>query len=201
MAKKMTEIVIASSNEGKIREITAACAAPGIKWLTQADFKDWPEIDETEATFEGNAKKKAEILAAYFNKIALADDSGLVVDALDGAPGVISARFSGPESTAETNNAKLLAMLEGIPYEERTARFVCVMVLAGPMGVIEITEGIVRGHIVMKPSGEKGFGYDPLFIPNGCDQTMAELSLDQKNKISHRGRALVEIVPAILAEA
>lgn len=201
MTKKATEIIIASSNPGKIREITAACFNSGIKWLTRDDFKDWPEIVENEPTFEGNARKKAEMLAAYFNKMALADDSGLVVDALDGAPGVASARFSGPEATADTNNAKLLAMLNGIPYEERTAKFVCVMVLAGPNGVIETTEGSVRGHIVMKPSGEKGFGYDPLFIPIGCDHTMAELSLEEKNKISHRGRALREIVPAILAEA
>lgn len=200
MPKKATEIIIASGNPGKILEITSAFENSGIKWLTQSDFKDWPEIDESEPTFEGNARKKAEILAAYFNKLALADDSGLEVDALNGAPGVISARFSGPESNADTNNAKLLAMLEGVPYDQRTARFTCVMALAGPNGIIETSEGFVKGHIVMKPSGEKGFGYDPLFIPNGCDHTMAELSLDEKNKISHRGRALREIVPAILAE-
>lgn len=199
--KKLTEIVIASLNEGKIEEITSACSDVGIKWMTQADFKDWPEIEETEATFEGNARKKAEVLAAYFNKLALADDSGLVVDALDGEPGVTSARFSGPAATADTNNAKLLAKLDGIPYEERTAKFTCVMVLAGPKGVIETTEGSVKGHIVMRPSGEKGFGYDPLFIPCGYDRTMAELSIDEKNKISHRGRALREMLPTILAEA
>lgn len=201
MAKYLTEIIIASSNEGKIREITAAFADSGIKWLTQSDFKDWPVIEETEPTFEGNARKKAEILAAYFNKIALADDSGLEVDALNGAPGVTSARYSGPAANTDSNNAKLLAELDGIPYNERTAKFTCVMVLASPQRIIETTEGFVRGHIVMKPSGEKGFGYDPLFIPNGCDHTMAELSLDDKNRISHRGRALREIAPAILGEA
>ena len=201
MAKKATEIIIASSNAGKIHEITTACAMMGIKWLTRADFKDWPEIEESETTFEGNARKKAETLAVYFNKMALADDSGLEVDRLNGDPGIMSARFSGPDSTAETNNAKLLALLDGTPYEQRTAKFTCVMVLAGPAGTIETAEGSVFGHIVMKPSGEKGFGYDPLFIPKGFDRTMAELSVDEKNKISHRGRALREIVLAILAEA
>jgi XTP/dITP diphosphohydrolase len=201
MPKKPTEIIIATSNEGKIEEIKAACADSGIKWLTFADFNDWPEIDEDQATFEGNARKKAEVLAAYFHKMALADDSGLEVDALNGEPGVTSARFSGPDSTAETNNAKLLHMLEGFPYEQRTAKFTCVMALAGPDGIIETAEGFVRGHIVMKPSGEKGFGYDPLFIPNGYDHTMAELSMEEKNKISHRGRALCEIVPVLMAEA
>jgi XTP/dITP diphosphohydrolase len=201
MPKKPTEIIIASSNRGKIEEITAACADSGIKWLTRDDFDDWPEIEETEPTFEGNARKKAETLAAYFHKLALADDSGLQVDSLNDQPGVTSARFSGLEATADTNNAKLLALLDGIPYEERTARFICIMVLAGPSGVIETTVGTVKGHIVMKPSGEKGFGYDPLFIPIGHDHTMAELSLEEKNRISHRGQALRAIVPAILAEA
>lgn len=193
----MIEIVIATSNEGKIKEIVAALPDADVKWLTAGDFEDWPEVEETEPTFEGNARKKAATLAAYFGKLALADDSGLEVDALDGRPGVLSARFSDPDATAERNNAKLLAELADVPYEERTARFHCITALADPAGGVETTEGSIAGHIVMRPSGDKGFGYDPLFIPIGYDRTMAELDIAEKNKISHRGRALREMADII----
>ena len=186
----MTEIILATANPGKIKEIEAALASPGIKWLTAANFKDWPEVDETEPDFEGNAVKKATTLAAYFGKLALADDSGLEVDALGGRPGVHSASFSGPDSTAELNNAKLLAELADVPYDQRRAHFRCVVALADPDGNVDTAEGSVSGHIVMHAAGDKGFGYDPLFIPDGRDHTMAELDLAEKNEISHRGRAL-----------
>jgi non-canonical purine NTP pyrophosphatase (RdgB/HAM1 family) len=193
----MTEIIIGTSNEGKIEEIMAALPGAGIKWLTAKDFADWPEIDETEPTFEGNARKKAVTLAGYLGKLALADDSGLEVDALGGRPGVLSARFSDPGSTVERNNAKLLAELADLPYEQRTAHFSCVIALAEPNGDVVTTEGSVAGHIVMHPSGDKGFGYDPLFIPVGFDRTMAELDLAEKNKISHRGQALRRMADVI----
>jgi XTP/dITP diphosphohydrolase len=195
----MTEIIVATSNEGKIKEIKAALPDLDIKWLTARDFPDWPEVDETEPTFEGNAIKKATTLATYFGKLALADDSGLEVDALDGRPGVLSARFSGPESTADLNNAKLLSELTDIPYEQRKAHFSCVIALADPAGKVETAEGSVSGHIVMHAAGDKGFGYDPLFIPDGHDRTMAELDLQEKNKISHRGRALRKMAEIISA--
>ncbi len=193
----MTEIILATSNEGKIKEIKAAFRDADIKWLTAADFEDWPEVEETEPTFEGNARKKAVTLAGYFGKSALADDSGLEVDALGGRPGVMSARFSDPDATTERNNEKLLAELADVPYEERTAHFSCVIAYAEPNGDVETTEGSVAGHIVMHPSGDKGFGYDPLFIPIGYDRTMAELDISEKNKISHRGQALRQMAEVI----
>lgn len=193
----MTEIIIASTNDGKIREIISAMGTTDIRWFTYNDFPDWPQIEESAPTFEGNARKKAVSLATYFNKLALADDSGLEVDALDGRPGVSSARFAGSRADTDRNNAKLLEMLKDVPYEKRTARFRCVMALASPDNSIEIAEGLVQGHIVLKPSGDKGFGYDPLFIPTGHDRTMAELDLVEKNRISHRGQAIAKMKAVI----
>jgi XTP/dITP diphosphohydrolase len=195
------EIIIASGNQGKIDEITAALSVPGIRWLTYKDFSNWPEIIETEPDFEGNARKKATLLANYFGKHALADDSGLEVDALGGEPGVLSARFAGEPANTDNNNSKLLELLEGVPYENRTARFRCVIALAAPDGDVKTSEASVEGRIVLKPSGDSGFGYDPLFIPNGHDLTMAELDLKDKNKISHRGLALAKLKGAIEALA
>jgi XTP/dITP diphosphohydrolase len=193
----VTDIIIASNNQGKIDEITAALNAPGIRWLTHKDFSSWPEIIETAPDFDGNARKKATLLASYFGKHALADDSGLEVDALGGEPGVRSARFAGEPANTEKNNKKLLDLLEGVPYEKRTARFRCVMALAAPDGNVKTSEASVEGRIVLKPSGSSGFGYDPLFIPNGHDLTMAELDLAEKNRISHRGLALAKLKGAI----
>lgn len=193
----MTEVIIASTNDGKIREIKAALAVKGIRWLTYKDFKNWPEVSETENTFEGNARKKALALASYFGKHALADDSGLEVDVLGGRPGVTSARFAGQEANTGKNNRKLLKLMAGVPYEERTARFRCAIALASPDGLLETAEGVVAGHIVLKPSGYKGFGYDPLFIPDGRDKTLAELPLKDKNSVSHRGRALGKMMSVV----
>ena len=193
----MTDIIIASNNAGKIKEITAALSMPGIRWLTYKDFSDWPEIVESEPDFEGNARKKAISLANYFGKHALADDSGLEVDALGGEPGVLSARFAGEPANTDKNNTRLMELLEGVPYEKRTARFRCVIALASPEGDVKASEASVEGRIVLKPSGDSGFGYDPLFIPNGHDLTMAELDLAEKNRISHRGLALAKLRGAI----
>jgi len=193
----VTDIIIATQNEGKIDEIIAALSMPDIRWLTYKDFKDWPEIIESEPDFEGNARKKAITLANYFGKYALADDSGLEVDALSGEPGVLSSRFAGEPPNTENNNVKLLKLLEGVPYEKRTARFRCVIALASPKGDVKASEASVEGRIVLKPSGDSGFGYDPLFIPNGHESTMAELELTEKNKISHRGLALGKLRGAI----
>lgn len=186
----MIDIIIASRNAGKIREIKAALDLDFINWLTHKDFKEWPVAEESGQTFEENAKEKALTLAHWSGKLTLADDSGLEVDALSLQPGVRSARFAGEDAGYAANNEKLLKMLDGVPYDRRTARFRCVLALADPDGQVRLTEGVVEGRISLEPSGEEGFGYDPVFIPNGFDRTMAELTIGEKNRISHRGQAL-----------
>lgn len=186
----MIDIVIATGNAGKIREIEHALDLPFIRWVTKHDVSEWPEIEETGVTFQANAALKAEGLSAYFKKAALADDSGLEVDALLGEPGVLSARFAGPDHDDVKNYMKVLDLLADVPEELRTARFKCVIAFAEPGEETVFTEGTVEGYIGLEPKGTQGFGYDPIFIPEGFDKTMAELGLDVKNSISHRGKAL-----------
>lgn len=187
----MIEIVIASQNADKIREIKAALDLSFVKWLTYEDFPHWPAFPkERGRSFEENAKTKALAVARFSGKHALADDSGLEVHVLNGKPGVRSARFAGRQATYEDNNRKLLRLLSNVPYNERLAHFRCVLCLASPEGDVYLTEGLVEGHISFEPRGKGGFGYDPLFIPLGYTKTMAELSLEEKNRISHRGQAL-----------
>lgn len=194
----MIEIIVASKNSGKIREIKALLNLEFVRWLTYQDFKEWPVAEETGQNFEENAREKALTLARWSGKLALADDSGLEVDALEGEPGVRSARFAGEKATYAQNNEKLLELLKDVPYEERKARFRCVLVLAESSGKVHLTEGVVEGRISLEPAGQEGFGYDPIFIPNGFDKTLAEFSLEEKNKISHRGQALQKMRDELL---
>ena len=187
------EIVIASKNKGKIEEIkTYRDNANGIKWLTYKDFKGFPDVEETGDSFLDNAIIKARALAEHTGKRALADDSGLIVDALDGRPGVRSSRYAGPDATDKENRIKLLEALKDIKDEsKRSARFICSMILWDPKdGLVFKTDGVCEGKIGFKEKGSGGFGYDNIFIPSGYDRTMAQLGNSEKNRISHRGIAL-----------
>jgi XTP/dITP diphosphohydrolase len=150
----------------------------------------WPEVEETGSTYLENARMKAEATAAALGVPALADDSGIEVDALGGRPGSRSARFAGDDATDERNLEELIRALKGVPGSGRTARYRCVAVLAIPGGRELHAEGVCEGTLVSKPRGARGFGYDPIFVPAGWDQTMAELTDEEKDRISHRGRAL-----------
>ncbi|HEY5527547.1 MAG TPA: XTP/dITP diphosphatase [Candidatus Anoxymicrobiaceae bacterium] len=185
------ELVIASKNPGKIREIRGVLALRGLELLTCEELGDWSEPEETGATFAENAEIKARTLLQMFGRAALADDSGLVVDALGGRPGVHSSRYAGEEGDADRNMARLLSELKGVLPDKRAARFVCVAVLAFPKSDRIVTRGECEGTILKERRGSGGFGYDPVFQPSGFERSMAELSLDEKNSISHRGKALL----------
>jgi len=183
-------LVLATRNDGKIREIIELLSGLPIKILTHEDFHQWPELEETGSTFEENAEAKASALSEMSGLPALADDSGLEVDALGGRPGVISARYAGTQGDSAANIALLLEEMKGVPIQERGARFVCVIALTGPsVPTLEIRD-TCEGAISETARGEGGFGYDPVFIPMGMDRTMAQLPLEEKNAISHRGKAL-----------
>jgi XTP/dITP diphosphohydrolase len=186
-------LVLATRNQGKIREIEKVLDLPGLSIRSLKDFRDVPEVVEDGRTFLENAIKKAQACSQTTGQAALADDSGLEVSCLKGAPGIYSARFSGPEAKDQDNNQKLLSLLEGVPEVERTARFVCQMVLYLPDGTWIQTEGFCPGIIATAPRGEHGFGYDPVFYLPAFGKTMAELPLEEKNRISHRARALQKI--------
>ncbi|MBI4744723.1 MAG: RdgB/HAM1 family non-canonical purine NTP pyrophosphatase [Actinobacteria bacterium] len=189
----MIEIIIASKNEGKIKEIKNILNLPNINFLTYKDFEKWPEVDENGNSFEENALIKAKALVEAFNKAALADDSGLEVDVLGGLPGIKSARYAGEEGLAEKNNAKLLKELSSYSFDERTARFKCCIVFTDSKNRVIVSEGVCEGHIALEMAGSGGFGYDPLFIPLGHNKTFAEIPLLKKNAISHRGIALLKM--------
>lgn len=184
------KILIASRNAHKIQEIREILALPGVEWVSAADFPELPDVVEDGATFEANAVKKATQLARATGFWALADDSGLEVAALDNAPGVYSARYAGEPCDYAKNNAKLLRELTGRP--NRAARFRCVAALSDPAGRAETVSGSCPGRIIDAPRGTLGFGYDPLFVPDGHDQTFAEMDGARKNRLSHRGRALAQ---------
>ena len=184
-------IVLATSNRDKVKEIKAIIGDIVIPWWEIT--KSVPDVDEDTDTFVGNAKKKACTIAKALNMPALADDSGLVVDAINGAPGVYSSRFAGENATYADNNKKLLDALKDVPTEKRTARFVCVAALCLPDGKVYITKGTIEGKITLAPRGTNGFGYDPIFeLPNGY--TTAQLSADEKNAVSHRSEAMRKMV-------
>ena len=189
----MTErLLIGSGNPGKQREYRELLAGLDLDLAVPADLVPVPsEPEETGATFAANASHKARAYAAVSRLRTVADDSGLEVDALRGAPGLRSRRFFGEEATPAERNAKLLALLEGV--EARGARFVCVVALASPDGHVELFDGEVRGEIALAPTGEHGFGYDPLFVIAGDGRTMAELPADEKHRISHRGLAVAKL--------
>jgi XTP/dITP diphosphohydrolase len=187
-------IVLASNNPGKAREFAAALAELNVDIMPQSLF-GVPEVEETGLTFIENAMLKARNAALHAGWPALADDSGLVVDALDGRPGIHSARYAGPDADDHANIAKLLVELRGVPAERRTARFVCVLALlrhpADPTPLI--CQASWEGVIVTEPRGANGFGYDPVFFVPGEQQTAAELDLATKNRLSHRGQALAHL--------
>lgn len=189
--KSSLEVVIASSNEGKIREIVEIFSDLPVTLLTKEDVEVWPEdseMEETGASYLDNSLIKARAVVAATGKAALADDSGLEVDALDGGPGVRSARFAGAEASDQANNALLASLLSGV--EKRSARYRCVAVLVFPDGRELADWGECRGTIAKEPRGTGGFGYDPWFVPDGGSRTMAELPAEEKHAISHRGHAL-----------
>lgn len=186
----MTEVVLATGNLHKAKEIRAILNGLGIKFLTLQDFPKMPDIIEDGKTFKENAVKKAKEIARLTGKTALADDSGIEVEALNNAPGIYSARFAGEKATNSANNKKLIGLLKDIPLARRKARFVCVIAIAEHGGRIYTAEGELKGIIALRPAGKKGFGYDPLFIVPRYKKTVAQLSSEVKNRISHRAKAL-----------
>ncbi len=191
-------IVLASNNAGKVREINQLLAEQEIQVIPQREF-GVPEAEETGLTFVENALIKARNAAMHSDLPAIADDSGIEVDALQGAPGVYSARFAGPGCSDEDNNRRLLEALQDIPPERRSARFQCVMVYLrhaeDPTPII--CQGTWEGRILNSPRGEGGFGYDPLFLLTAENRTSAELSPEEKNRLSHRGQALRRLLAAL----
>ena len=188
------EIVLATRNKKKVEEIRRIIADLPITILSLDDFPNCPETVEDRDTFEGNATKKATEVCQCTGKCALADDSGLEVDALDGAPGVYSARYGGPGESSDTRNyEKLLSELKNVSDEKRGAQFVCCMVLAMPGGQETSFFGYAKGSIGREARGNTGFGYDPVFIPEGHLRTFAEMSGKEKDALSHRGKALEKL--------
>ena len=187
-------IVAASRNRHKIEEIEAITKKFGIRIISRDEAGIPPvEIEEDGQTFEENSFKKASEIMKLCGQITLADDSGLMVDYLNGAPGVYSARFAGEDGNDAKNNEKLLKLMEGVPADKRTAKFVSVITMVYPDGTVLTARGECPGTILTAPAGDGGFGYDPLFVPEGYEKTFAQLTADEKNAISHRAVALVEL--------
>jgi XTP/dITP diphosphohydrolase len=191
------KLVIGTHNRKKAREIVEILSAPGLELLTLEDFPDAPVPVEDATTFEGNAIKKATELADALNATVVADDSGLEVDALQGRPGVFSARYGGEHGNDRLNCEAVLAEMQGVPPEARRARFRCVAALAQPGRLLTTVEGRFDGLIAEAPRGDKGFGYDPIFIVPALDKTCAELAPDEKHAISHRGQAFRRLSEAL----
>lgn len=195
-------VVVATSNSHKVEEIAAALAHTGWSFVAASNLCGWESPVETGDTFEENALIKARAARDLFGMPALADDSGLEVDALDGAPGVYSAYYAGECATDAQNNERLLTALSNIPANDRTARFRSVIVFIDGEGEPLLVSGACEGRIADTPRGELGFGYDPLFLPDAASgRTMAELAMEEKNSISHRGAALRAFVAALEAAA
>ena len=184
------EIVLATRNKKKIEEIKRVIGDMPVSILTIDAFPECPEVEEEGVTFQENAVRKATTVAQCTGKPSLADDSGLEVNTLSNAPGVLSSRYAGEGATDAKNIEKLLHEMRSIVDEERNARFVCCLALAFPDGRVEIFSGQVEGRIGREPKGSHGFGYDPLFYPEGHNKTFAEMPADDKDTLSHRGKAL-----------
>lgn len=189
----MQELVVATANPGKLREIKASLRGLGVHILSLGDFPSLPPVEEDGRTFRANALKKARAVAQRTGRVTIADDSGLEVDYLQGEPGVHSARFAGEAASDTENNRKLLGLLRGIPAARRRAVFRCVIAVVDPTGKEAWVEGVCRGVIGDSERGRKGFGYDPLFVIPDLGKTLAELPLAEKNRISHRGKALTAL--------
>lgn len=188
------KIIVATSNIGKIREIEQLCKGLPIEFVPLSSYPGRPVVVEDGASYFDNAIKKAQTIARFVALPALAEDSGIEIDALGGRPGIYSARYAGEGATDLENNRKLLEELKGIPLERRTARYRASVVLADAKSILATAEGTCEGIIAESPRGETGFGYDPLFVPHGYGgRTMAELGLEIKNGISHRAVALAKI--------
>lgn len=183
------EIVLATRNRHKAEELSTLLRDLGIRIRTMDEFPDVPEVLEDGDSCEANAVKKATAVAKATGLVSVADDTGLEVDALGGRPGVYAARYAGENVTYEDNWRKLLREMTGVPPQRRTARFITAAALASPEGEVQVAQGILDGRIAENPSGSKGFGYDPVFLVPQLGKTLAELSPEEKNQISHRARA------------
>lgn len=196
-----TRLLLATRNAGKLAELQRLleAAVPGVEVVGLRDVAEYPEAPETGATFEENALLKAREAVRYTGLPAVADDSGLAVDALNGMPGVLSARWSGRHGDDDANTALLLGQVADVPDERRGAAFVCAAALVTPDGTERVIERHWRGRVIREKRGTNGFGYDPVFVPEGLDLTSAELSPAEKDARSHRGQAFAALVP-VLAE-
>jgi XTP/dITP diphosphohydrolase len=196
-----TRLLLATRNAGKLAELQRllATAVPGVEVIGLRDVPEYPEAPETGATFEENALLKAREAVRYTGLPAVADDSGLTVDALNGMPGILSARWAGRHGDDPANTALLLGQLADVPDARRSGAFVCAAALVTPEGTEHVLERQWRGTVVREPRGTNGFGYDPVFVPEGLDRTAAELTPAEKDAISHRGQAFAALVP-VLAE-
>jgi XTP/dITP diphosphohydrolase len=197
----MTKLLLATRNAGKLAELQRLLetAVPGVEVVGLRDVEEYPEAPETGATFEENALLKGREAVRYTGLPAVADDSGLTVDALNGMPGVLSARWSGRHGDDDANTALLLGQIADVPDERRGAAFVCAAALVTPDGTERVLERQWRGSVLRERRGTNGFGYDPVFVPEGLQVTAAELSPDEKDARSHRGQAFAALVP-VLAE-
>lgn len=189
----MKEVIIATKNPGKAREFEHIFASRGIEVRTLLDFPEIPDVDETGSTFEENAILKAEAVSQALGKMVIGDDSGLMVDALEGRPGIYSARYAGEPKNDQNNTDKVLSELKGLPDEKRSARFYCALAVAVPGQETITVSGTCEGRILEEQRGTNGFGYDPVFYVPEKGLAMAELSSDEKNKISHRANALKKL--------
>jgi XTP/dITP diphosphohydrolase len=195
-------LAVATRNSHKLRELRAICHDWPVAWITVETYAgDWPDVAEPHDTYLHNAFEKARTVAQVVGEPAVADDSGIEVDALGGAPGPRSARYAGEEATDAQNLQALLSALKGVPGPGRTARYRCVAAVAWPDGRELHAEGVCDGVLGSKPRGSGGFGYDPVFQPAGWDRTMAELAPEEKDRISHRGRAFRALRELLATEA
>jgi XTP/dITP diphosphohydrolase len=200
----MKEVIIATKNPGKAREFEHIFAPRGIVVRTLLDFPEIPEVEETGSTFEENAILKAEAVSRVLGKMVIGDDSGLIVDALEGKPGIYSARYAGEQKNDQDNIDKVLSELKNVPEEKRSARFYCALAVAAPFQETVTVSGTCEGRILEEPRGTNGFGYDPVVFVPEVGAAMAELASDEKNKISHRANALRKldvVLDAILERA
>jgi XTP/dITP diphosphohydrolase len=191
------KLLLATNNPGKAQELKVLLQELPLELVLPGELGISGEVDEVGVSLEENARIKATALAKRSGLLSLADDSGLEVEALGGEPGPLSARYAGEGASDRERVDYLLDKLKGVPWEKRTARFRCVIAIAEPEGEVELCSGECHGFIAFEPKGEGGFGYDPIFYFPGLDQTMAELPLDIKNKVSHRGEAAREAVKSL----